>query len=96
MEGHFFHLFKWTKDFELYKESTLAPQWIFQLGLSIHLYRRDCVQIFAIHFGKYLGTDNATLNHMRATSARICMEVDLTMKPVQGFPIVVLPTKCIS
>ncbi|KAL5999560.1 hypothetical protein ACLOJK_037845 [Asimina triloba] len=44
---------------------------------------------------RYLGTDNATLNRTRATGARICVEVDLTVEPVKGFPIVVSPTKCI-
>ncbi|KAL5974752.1 hypothetical protein ACLOJK_031423 [Asimina triloba] len=45
--------------------------------------------------GWYLGTDNATLNRTRATGARICVEVDLSMETVKGFPIVVSPTTCI-
>lgn len=95
MEGQSFRLFKWTKDFKLHRESPLAPQWIFLPELLIHLYRKDCLQIFASHFGRYLGTDNATLNHTRVTCARICVEVDLTMELMQGFPIVLSPTKCI-
>ncbi|KAL5979501.1 hypothetical protein ACLOJK_019405 [Asimina triloba] len=42
-----------------------------------------------------VGTDNATLNRSRATGARICVEIDLTVEAVKGFPIVVSPTKCI-
>ncbi|KAL5982265.1 hypothetical protein ACLOJK_016336 [Asimina triloba] len=38
-------------------------------------------------FGRYLGTDNATLNRTRASGARICVEVDLTLEPVKSFPI---------
>ncbi|KAL5999682.1 hypothetical protein ACLOJK_037967, partial [Asimina triloba] len=38
-------------------------------------------------FGRYLGTDNAALNRTRASGAHICVEVDLTMKPVRSFPI---------
>ncbi|KAL5975299.1 hypothetical protein ACLOJK_031978 [Asimina triloba] len=37
--------------------------------------------IIATRFGRYLGTDNATLNRTRASGARICVEVDLTMEP---------------
>ena len=39
MEGSIFWLFKWTKDFDVNKESPLAPQWIFLTGLPMHLYR---------------------------------------------------------
>lgn len=77
MEGQSFRLFKWTKDFKLHHELPLAPQWIFLPELMIHLYRKDCLQIFATHFGRYLEIDNATLNHTRVTCARICVEVDL-------------------
>lgn len=88
MEGIHFRLFKWTKDFDPCKESPLAPQWIFLPGLPLHLYHRDFLQIFATRFGHYLGTDNTTLNCSRAIGARICVEVDLTVEPVKGFPIV--------
>ncbi|XP_042959294.1 uncharacterized protein LOC122294521 [Carya illinoinensis] len=95
MEGLPFRLFKWTKDFDVQKESPLAPQWIFLPGLPMHLYRIDFLQIIATRFGRYLGTDNATLNHTRASGARIFVEVDLTMEPVKGFPMVVSPANCI-
>ncbi|KAL5984719.1 hypothetical protein ACLOJK_041341 [Asimina triloba] len=74
MEGISFRLFKWTKDFDFHTESPLTPQWIFLPGLPLHLFRPDCLQIFATRFGRYLGTDNATLNRTRATGARICVE----------------------
>lgn len=95
MHGYSFRLFKWTKDFELHRESPLAPQWIFLPSLPIHLYKCDCLQIFVTRFDKYLETNNATLNRMRAMSARIFVEVDFTMEPVKGFSIVVSLTKCI-
>ncbi|KAK2662069.1 hypothetical protein Ddye_000643 [Dipteronia dyeriana] len=95
MEGTSFRLFKWTKDFDLHKESTLAPQWIFLPGLPKHLYPCDCLPIFATRFGRYHGTNDVTLNRSRATGARFCVEVDLTVEPVKGFSIVVSPTICI-
>lgn len=44
------------------------------------MYRLDCLQILATWFGKFLGTDNATLYQTRSTGARICVEVDLLDK----------------
>ncbi|XP_031287891.1 uncharacterized protein LOC116146622 [Pistacia vera] len=87
VEGNPFLLFKWTRDFDLKKESPLAPQWIFLPGLPMHLYRRDCLQILATRFGHFLGTDNATLNKTRATGARLCIEMNLKEEPIKGFPI---------
>lgn len=34
----------------------------------------------------FIETDNATLNHTCASRVRICVEVDLTMELVTGFP----------
>ncbi|CAI9763515.1 unnamed protein product [Fraxinus pennsylvanica] len=79
---------RWTKEFNLEKEPSLAAQWIFLPGLPLHLYRVDCLQILATSFGRYLGMNNATLNRTRATGARIYVEVDLKEEPIQGFPIV--------
>jgi len=77
MCGSNFWLFRWNKDFDLSKESPLAPQWIFLPRLPLHLYCTDCLQILATRFGCYLGTDNATLHKIRASRARMCVEVDL-------------------
>lgn len=49
------------------------------------------MQILATQFGRYLGMDNATLNWTRALGARICVEVDLSIELVQGFPLFYLP-----
>lgn len=43
IDGCSFWLFRWTKDFDLKKEPTLAPQWIFLLRLPKHLYRIGCL-----------------------------------------------------
>lgn len=61
----------------------------------MRLYRMDFLQILATHFGRYLGTDNATINRARAMGARICVEVDLSTEPVKGFSIVLSPKQCI-
>ncbi|XP_042958005.1 uncharacterized protein LOC122293494 [Carya illinoinensis] len=86
--GCSFRLFNWTADFNVKKEPSIAPQWIYLPGLPLHLYRMDILQIFASRFGRFLGTDNATLYRTRATGARMCVEVDLLEEPVAGFPLV--------
>ncbi|XP_035544614.1 uncharacterized protein LOC118348003 [Juglans regia] len=80
-------------DFDLRKESTLAPQWIFLPGLPLHMYRADFLQILATRFGRFLGIDNATLHRTRASGARMCVEIDLKDEPVQRFPIVMANKK---
>lgn len=67
----------------------IGPQWIYLPGLPLHLYRMDCIQILATRFGRFLGTDNATLYRTKAIGARICVEVDLKEDPVKSFPSVV-------
>lgn len=83
------------KEFDLNRESPLAPQWIYFPSLPMHLYWKYCLQILATRFGRYLGTDNATLNLTRVLGAWICVEVDLMTKLLQHFPIVLSPSKCI-
>ncbi|KAG6671289.1 hypothetical protein I3843_Q001900 [Carya illinoinensis] len=58
IEGCGFRIFRWTKDFDLQEEPSMAAQWIFLPGLPMHLYRWDCLQILASRFGRYLGTDD--------------------------------------
>lgn len=89
IDSYIFKLFWWTKDFDLHMESSLAPQWIFLLGLLMHMYRTNCLQILATRFGWYLGTNNATFHRTRALGACICVKVDLKEEPVKSFFICV-------
>lgn len=72
-----FHLFNWTDDFDVQKESVTATQWLFLLGLPLIFYILDCFQVIAARFKKFLSTDNATIYKTRTTKARICVEVNL-------------------
>lgn len=89
IDGCTFRLFRWTKNFDLKKEPSIAAQWIFLPSLPMHMYRVDCLSILATRFGRFLGTDNATLNKTRESGARICVEIDLLEEPVRSFLIVV-------
>ncbi|XP_040996161.1 uncharacterized protein LOC121242352 [Juglans microcarpa x Juglans regia] len=93
MDGYSFRIFCWTREFDLKAELDVAAQWVFLLGLPMHLYRKDCLQSLASRFGRYLATDQATLARSRATGARICVELNLSAELVQGFPIVVANKK---
>ncbi|CAI9778458.1 unnamed protein product [Fraxinus pennsylvanica] len=62
--------------------STGSHHWLLK-----HLYRQDCLRILASRFGRYLGTDHATLNRTRASGACICVEIDLVAYMVECFPI---------
>lgn len=87
IDGCTFCLFRWTKDFDLKKEPSIVAQWIFLPGLPMHMYRVDCLQILAMRFSRFLGTDNLTLNKTKASGARICVEIDLLEEPIQNFLI---------
>lgn len=67
--GCLFQLFNWFVDFDVHKEPSIALQWIFLLGMPLHLNRLDCLQILASQFGRFLGTDNAILYRTRALRA---------------------------
>lgn len=95
IDGCVFRLFRWTKEFNLHVESSLAAQWIFLLGLPLHMYRADCLQILAMRFGCYLSIDNATLNKTRAMRAHLCVKVDLKKELIKGFFIFVLANRTI-
>ncbi|CAA3023806.1 Hypothetical predicted protein [Olea europaea subsp. europaea] len=58
--GANFGMFKWALDFAPKKEPSIATQWIFLLGLPMHLYRPDCLGMFASLFGWYMGCERET------------------------------------
>lgn len=57
------------------------------------MYQVDCLLILAMRFGRYLGTNNTTINKIRALGVHICAKIDLSEEQVQGFPIVVMANK---
>ncbi|KAL5981088.1 hypothetical protein ACLOJK_029008 [Asimina triloba] len=60
---------------------------------SIDVIRLNVVKKWSLEEISMIRTDNATLNRSRATCAGICVEIDLTIELVKGFPIVVSSTK---
>ncbi|KAK1549214.1 hypothetical protein Q3G72_014050 [Acer saccharum] len=50
-----FRLFNWSANFDVNKESSIVPQWIFLLNLPLHLYRLDCYRVLLLDLVDSLG-----------------------------------------
>ncbi|KAM3361025.1 hypothetical protein P3S68_015879 [Capsicum galapagoense] len=71
-------LLKWTKDFKLEKETTLAAVWVNLPELPWHYYEWDALcRIFA-PIGTPIITDKATLSNTRPTTTKVKVEIDVT------------------
>ncbi|XP_042035127.1 uncharacterized protein LOC121781456 [Salvia splendens] len=81
IDRHPMRVFKWSPEFDAYRESLIAAIWCNLVGLLIHLF--DHSALFAI--GKLLGTpiqvDRATANKTRLSYAHIRFEFDITKPP---------------
>ncbi|RAL50522.1 hypothetical protein DM860_014464 [Cuscuta australis] len=75
---------KWTPDFDPRYESPILPLWIAIKDLPIHLHSRSSLLRIGNVFGKAIKIDTTTKNFGRPSTARVCVEVDIS-KP--------LPTK---
>ena len=74
-------VFRWTSNFHVHKESSLAPVWFSLPSLPVHFF--DIHSLFSIvsPVGKPLFLDAATVAGTRPSVARVCVEVDL-LKPL--------------
>lgn len=73
-------MFKWSPNFDPYKETSLAPIWVLLLELPFHVFRWDYLrqvlkQIFAYERGQ------ATITRIKPYLAKVRVEVGL-MKPL--------------
>ncbi|KAF6164988.1 hypothetical protein GIB67_005357 [Kingdonia uniflora] len=83
IKGFFFKLFRWSIHFDPLKESPITPVWIQFLGLKLCFQNNGILKQLAGLMGKYLDTDSATLNLSRPSTARVCIEVDLSTDLLQ-------------
>lgn len=81
-------VFKWTKDFQPEKESSLVPVWISFPNLRAHLYEKSAVLVIAKTVGRPLFVDEATDNGTRPSLARVCIEYDCLKPPLDQVWIV--------
>src|SRR4051812_9337647 len=69
--------FKWTPDFKLDVESSIAPVWISFPNLPLFLFNRPALFNIASLLGKPLTLDTPTADLSCPNVARVCVEVDL-------------------
>ncbi|XP_027118705.1 uncharacterized protein [Coffea arabica] len=74
-------VFRWTRDFHVQKESSLAPVWVTLPALPVHFFDKHSLFSILSPVGKPLFLDAATAAGTRPSVARVCVEVDL-VKPI--------------
>ncbi|XP_027060835.1 uncharacterized protein [Coffea arabica] len=70
-------VFKWTIDFHVDREASLAPVWFALPKLPIHLFQKQFLFPIVECLGRPLCVDAATARGSRPSVARVCIEVDL-------------------
>nr|XP_027122138.1 uncharacterized protein LOC113739091 [Coffea arabica] len=74
-------VFRWTTDFHVHKESSLAPVWFSLPSIPVHFFDKHSLFSIVSPVGKPLFLDAATVAGTRPSVASLCMEVDL-LKPL--------------
>ncbi|XP_059314189.1 uncharacterized protein LOC132064994 [Lycium ferocissimum] len=69
---------KWTTDFKLDKETSLAMVWITLPEFPWHYFEWDALRRIVDPIGALIITDKATLSKTRPTTAKVKVEIDLT------------------
>ncbi|KAF6173167.1 hypothetical protein GIB67_028465 [Kingdonia uniflora] len=78
IKGFFFKLARRTIDFDPKRDSPFAPVWVQFPGLKLHLQNNEIIKEMAGLIDKYFITDTTTLSLSRPSTARVCIEVNLT------------------
>ncbi|KAI3462734.1 hypothetical protein Pfo_019397 [Paulownia fortunei] len=71
MDGFQMRVFKWTPEFDVEVESSVAPVWIGFLELPIHLFSKRALYGIASLIGIPLKVDEPTTDHTRPSVARV-------------------------
>lgn len=70
-------IFKWTSEFHVDKESSVAPVWVTLPRLPIHFFNRTALHGIASLLGVPLRIDSATASLKRPSLARIQVSIDV-------------------
>lgn len=70
-------IFKWTSEFHVDKESSVAPVWVTLPRLPIHFFNRTALHGIASLLGVPLRMDSATASLKRPSLARIQVSIDV-------------------
>ncbi|XP_012842438.1 PREDICTED: uncharacterized protein LOC105962671 [Erythranthe guttata] len=77
-----FRLFRWTPDFQIGKDSCIAPVWVRFPKLPIQYFNISSLERIGACLGTVLSADDRTLGFTHQMYARVCIEIDVS----QPFP----------
>ncbi|GAA0163608.1 hypothetical protein LIER_39628 [Lithospermum erythrorhizon] len=77
-------VFKWDSEFTPFKESPIAPLWIRIEGLSLYMFDEKALLSLANSIGKPIRVDPKNINRVNLSSARICVELDVSQPLVDS------------
>ncbi|XP_071928074.1 uncharacterized protein [Coffea arabica] len=75
-------VFRWTREFHVHKESSLAPVWVDLPNLPIHYFDKHSLFSILSPVGRPLFLDSATAAGTRPSVARVCVEIDVSKQVV--------------
>lgn len=71
---------KWSYDYNPKVDVPIAPVWVSLLGLPIYLHKQEALFEIAKMIGSALKEDSATMQLLRPSAARICIEIDVSQE----------------
>lgn len=71
---------KWTPNFRIDAETSIAPIWVNFHQLHVHFFRKQSLFSIAGTLGSSMKTDAATASLNRPNVARVCVEMDILKK----------------
>ncbi|KAG9159509.1 hypothetical protein Leryth_022756 [Lithospermum erythrorhizon] len=78
IQGFSMRIFKWDSKFSPSKESPIAPVWIRIEGLPLYLFEGNSLCSISNAIGNPLRIDPRNINRAILSSARICVELDVS------------------
>lgn len=76
-----FRLFRWTPEFEIGRDSSLAAVWVKMTNLPLHYFNESSLIRLGSILGTVLGVHQSTKNLTQQKYAKVCVELDVS-KPL--------------
>ncbi|KAF5442561.1 hypothetical protein F2P56_035205 [Juglans regia] len=84
MRGVPYRAFHWSTDYTDETESPVVPVWISLPGLPPNMFHESFLENITLPIGKYVRSDNCTRCATRTDAARICVEMNANMDPIES------------
>ncbi|KAL9668229.1 hypothetical protein QQ045_002606 [Rhodiola kirilowii] len=77
--GHsFYRIFRWTKDFNTKKESSITSAWIRLMNLPPAMLNQGYIETIVSSLCRFIAVDARTITYNNPSYARVCIEIDIT------------------